>query len=279
MEVSFIYNQQQPLETVINTYLPSSQTTSFAVAFMKFSGYQMIEDALDTCLENGGYVNFIVGLDFHTTDAKSLQALYSKNQENKFEFSCFSSYNEGAPSFHPKLYLFSNQESNQAIIGSSNLTRGGLKNNVELNTLLTMTEKERAWEELVSLYLEMKSQKTNFVPDQTYIEIYSDLAPRVQKERMPRDAGLTKALEDLRAHENTLPRTRISPRDLSGWHKLVYDYLPDGVFRTSEMYQYVEVFREQYPENSRIEEKIRQILQQLRNMGLIDHISRGKWEK
>lgn len=43
------------------------------------------------------------------------------------------------------------------------------------------------------------------------------------------------------------------------------------------MYRYVEEFKKNYPDNKHIEAKIRQILQQLRDLGFIIHLGQGRW--
>jgi len=45
------------------------------------------------------------------------------------------------------------------------------------------------------------------------------------------------------------------------------------------MYIYENEFQKFYPQNRHIKDKIRQILQQLRDLKLLKHIATDKWEK
>lgn len=45
------------------------------------------------------------------------------------------------------------------------------------------------------------------------------------------------------------------------------------------MYRYVEEFQKHYPENKHIDAKIRQVLQQLRDLGFIVHLGQGRWRQ
>jgi type II restriction enzyme len=45
------------------------------------------------------------------------------------------------------------------------------------------------------------------------------------------------------------------------------------------MYIYEKDFQQFYPENRHIKDKIRQILQQLRDLGLVRHISESRWQR
>lgn len=76
-----------------------------------------------------------------------------------------------------------------------------------------------------------------------------------------------------------MPQPQPSSADLFGWQKLVYERLPVGEFRTSYMYRYEHEFQGHYPENRHIRDKIRQILQQLRAIGLLSHLRTEVWER
>lgn len=71
--------------------------------------------------------------------------------------------------------------------------------------------------------------------------------------------------------------------ELKGWNYIVYELIKkqfnNRVFSLSDIYKYVPEFKKVYPENNHIEEKIRQILQKLRDKGLVRFIgNKGKYE-
>ncbi len=77
----------------------------------------------------------------------------------------------------------------------------------------------------------------------------------------------------------SLRRPERTTADLYGWLELVYDAAPQGEFTNDEIYKQASRFSTHYPDNLHIEAKIRQKLQELRNMGFLEHIDRGRWRK
>lgn len=64
--------------------------------------------------------------------------------------------------------------------------------------------------------------------------------------------------------------------NLKGWKKLVYDTIKEkfgfSVFTLDQLYEFEEQFSKSYPENSHIQSHIRDTLQKLRDIGLVDFI-------
>lgn len=67
--------------------------------------------------------------------------------------------------------------------------------------------------------------------------------------------------------------------ELSGWHKLVLERTPRGEFTSADLYVHEEEFRSRYPGNENVQAKIRQVLQDLRDRGLIQLTISGKWQR
>lgn len=125
---------------VINEGLRNSLNTHIAVAFLKYSGVEVIQDALIDSLEKGAEFEIIVGLDFKTTDSKSIRFLLDLNKTyKKLKFYCYDDKENNKTDivFHPKIYMFDNGREKTSIIGSTNLTREGLESNFEANTIFT----------------------------------------------------------------------------------------------------------------------------------------------
>ena len=124
--------------------LKSGNWKSFqaAVAFVKNSG--MFDDfmgAIKHFVDSDGKVSITCGADvFKGNESGSdyeaikqlLQTIEDSDESNIYL------YHEIGRTFHPKIYFFSNEEDQKAmlIIGSSNLTAGGLVNNVEANVII-----------------------------------------------------------------------------------------------------------------------------------------------
>lgn len=283
MEITFTDNMTINLLQVLKQKLSEADEVKFGVAFVRYSGYSLIEDAIKHCLENEGKVEFILGLDFRTTEPRILRLLskMAKSDTNLNLF-CFSDPStDDTPIYHPKIYLLREGERVVISIGSSNLTAGGLKDNVEVNAVIEANIKEEVVSDIYGVYNRLKFQKDRFEPDLAYIEQYEEAYEIVQ--RKSKEALKEKNTEDrikkLKEREKDLPKPEPRRVELFGWQKLVYEKLPKGTFRTSDMYIYEREFQKIYSENKHIKDKIRQILQQLRDIGLLKHLGREEWEK
>jgi len=202
MDIQFVDNQRIKLSEILTSTFMESRAAKIAVA----SGYRVIEQALQNCLEENGDVEFLVGLDFHTTDALTLRSFASLSQTfSNFKFYCYSDPSDGTAVYHPKLYLFETETALRSIVGSSNLTKGGLSENVEVNVLLDLEPDGEKAENIRDIYAQLKFQPSRFAPDNNYIEAYNEILERNKQPRIRRNET-RKAIERLREAEQQLPK-------------------------------------------------------------------------
>lgn len=250
---------------------------------MKYSGFSLIENEINECLGNNGKIEFLLGLDFRITDPKVLKILFGMARTGlNLKLFCFSDpWADDTPVYHPKIYLVSRGETAIISIGSSNLTAGGLKDNVEVNVVFEASIKEEMVSDIYGIYNRLKFQRGRFEPDLTYIEHYEEAYEIIQRKSIEalKEKSTKNRIRELKKREKVLPKPILTAEELFGWQRIVYERIPQGVFRTSGMYPYEEEFRAFYPENEHIRAKTRQILQQLRDLGLIEHISEDKWQR
>ncbi len=283
MQINFTDNHEKNLLTELSAEISKSKDVKVAVAFLKYSGYDLIKENILECLENGGEMEFLVGLDFNTTDAKAIKALQDIESNNPLlKCYCFSdTLKNDTPVFHPKLYLLNDGSHATVVIGSSNLTGGGLKNNVEINAIIKSEVNNEIISDIYGLYNRLKFRSKLFKPDADYLKNYEKIRTTLNEsykkyQQEPRNIEI---LTELKQKEEALPKIKPDASALFGWQKLVYEKLPSGVFTTHEIYLFEEEFRKQYPDNVNIQAKIRQILQQLRDLELIKYHKRQTWEK
>jgi HKD family nuclease len=104
-------------------------------ALITKGGLKLVVASIERCIERRGHGKVLFGIDLPTDpDAiQSLRALQVRHKGN-FEVRRFQS---GTRFFHPKISIFvKGNGTKTAIIGSSNLTGGGLSTNYESNVLL-----------------------------------------------------------------------------------------------------------------------------------------------
>jgi HKD family nuclease len=135
-------SEEQCHRNTINTLLNNVVCFDCMVAFAKISGFRMIEEALINALKRNqnnrqARFRFIFGLDFYQTEPNLLYEILKLSQEYP-NLSLFLSKNDCV--FHPKVYAFGTERANYMIIGSANLTGGGLVKNNESSLLVKSTE-------------------------------------------------------------------------------------------------------------------------------------------
>ncbi|GAB1108953.1 phospholipase D family protein [Aeromonas caviae] len=105
-------------------------TLNIAVAFAKNSGVLRIKDSLERFRAREGKVNVYVGVDLGGTSYEALTALLLHTDSLNVVHS------ENGQTFHPKIYQFVGKEKGLVVIGSHNLTAGGLWTNFESSVLI-----------------------------------------------------------------------------------------------------------------------------------------------
>ena len=105
------------------------------IAFAKQSAIGRINVNLMNFRNSGGRLEVIVGIDHRITTFQAIEQLKQLSDNN-----IYIHYDRGSVDFHPKLYIFEGDANRKVILlGSSNLTAGGLYTNYEANVLLTST--------------------------------------------------------------------------------------------------------------------------------------------
>ncbi len=126
-------SEEQCHRNTINTLLNDAVCFDCMIAFAKTSGFRMIKEALIKALERNknnrqARFRFIVGLDFYQTEPNLLYEILNLSQKYP-KLSLFLSTDDYV--FHPKVYAFKTERANHVVIGSANLTSGGLLRNHE----------------------------------------------------------------------------------------------------------------------------------------------------
>ena len=182
---------------------------------------------------------------------------------------------------HAKTYIFDSQK---AIITSANLTLGGLQNNYECGVLINDSS---IVSKLKSDFLKMftDTEKVSVITEEI-LSVTEGILSKVPKE---------KKVQFEKSERDLFPRVHYEPEDdlydggvasiretLSGWRLDTFDVvskIPANVFELDRVYAYKQHFQELHPDNLHIEAKIRQQLQELRKLGLIEFLGGGIYRK
>jgi phosphatidylserine/phosphatidylglycerophosphate/cardiolipin synthase-like enzyme len=247
---------------------------TFTSPFIKLSVVNLIFECRKSNFSINGLTSFrLRNFERGVSDLGAIKLLFDKQARIK-----------NIANIHSKIYIF---DSTAAVISSANLTPGGLIRNVELGVLL----RER------NVVKELKNYVGNLLKDnQKSFDITEEIISESERvlESIPKEVQRTST--DLQAIEKELFKIDDGEEDkvfqagatpiltgLTGWKKDVFSCLVDlkkDVFKLDEIYHYTKHLARLHPENKYVQPKIRQQLQILRDMGLIEFtMEKGVYRK
>lgn len=145
-----------------------------SVAFVKNSGVKHIYSLLSD-FQQRGQSKISVGIDNGVTTYEGLVNLLDAIGE-KSEMWIF--HNENSSTFHPKIYLFANDKNADFIVGSGNLTQGGLFTNYEAFLRVSLdfqnSEDKQQYDEVIS-YLDYWTDSRTGCAVQADLQFLNDL--------------------------------------------------------------------------------------------------------
>lgn len=136
-------------------------TLNIIVAFAKNSGVLLLKDALDNFRKRGGKVNVYVGIDQDGTSYDALSTLF------RHVDSLYIIHSEIQQTFHPKIYDFLGSDRGLVIVGSNNLTGGGLWRNFESSVILPSDSSDDLQESITQYIGKLSSLGNSFMQIKT----------------------------------------------------------------------------------------------------------------
>ncbi|KEH97124.1 DNA repair helicase [Clostridium botulinum C/D str. BKT12695] len=146
----------------------------FSVAFINFSGLQLLLDSFKELEEKGVNGKIITSTYLNFTEPKALKRI---KDFNNIDLKIFVASNEKG--FHTKAYIFENQDEYKIIIGSSNITQRALKSNVEWNFKVISKKEDKFSCNVIKEYLELW-ESTSFVDDE-FLNSYNNFIQEIRK--------------------------------------------------------------------------------------------------
>ncbi len=136
-------------------------------------------------------------LDLNKTYKKLKFCCYGDKENNKTDIV-----------FHPKIYMFDNGREKTSIIGSTNLTRGGLESNFEVNTIFT-EKKPLYYSQLNAIYNSIKYADSLFTPNEEYLQSYDEVFSAIIKneQKVSKDKSIQEKIKKIEKQEKLLPGT------------------------------------------------------------------------
>ena len=183
-DIAVISNSQQPLHELLCRELNEADEFRAASAFLNSGGLSYIMPGMRRILEGEGSVYIIHGADFRITDPQAVRSLVELSAKYA-DMSYFVHFDWALATrhmFHPKLYLTtSDYQRYCAIIGSSNLTHGGMSGNVEVNAVIRGELSDAPVSQCLNIFDSILASDALMEPDMTFVERYERLHDEVRE--------------------------------------------------------------------------------------------------
>lgn len=119
----------------------------FSVAFINFSGLQLLLDSLKEAEYREIKGKIITSTYLNFTEVKALEKIRTFNN---IDLKVFHNFDEKG--FHTKVYIFEYQDTFKIIIGSANITQSALKSNIEWNVEIVSKNESNFIKEVLKEY-------------------------------------------------------------------------------------------------------------------------------
>jgi HKD family nuclease len=158
MNLKCVVNSHHNHATLLKSRLAQAQEIIVCVAFLKTTGLRLIRSGLEKALKRGASVKFLVGLDLYLTEPAALYEISRILAASRVGRLLVV---EGASelTYHPKLYAWRSGRNSSFVIGSANLTAGGLSRNVELSVWIDTDEGSELWREVRKFVSDVERMK------------------------------------------------------------------------------------------------------------------------
>lgn len=176
---------------------------------------------------------------------------------------------------HSKIYLFDDKK---VIISSGNLTNGGLLNNYEYGV----------YSENIEIVSKVVKDFSSISKNENVGNIKQADIDTVRKilAKIPPSESIKLPKFDIESPEEKFDtieiKNEIVTSTLTGWKLEVFkcvETISSQTFTLKEINSFEFHLKEKYPFNNHITDKIRQQLQQLRDLGLIEFLGNGQYKK
>lgn len=144
----------------------------FSVAFINFSGLQLLLDSFKEAEKRGIKGKIITSTYLNFTEAKALRKI--KDFEH-IDLKVFVTDKEIG--FHTKAYIFEYVDHYKVFIGSSNLTQSALKSNIEWNVKIMTKEDTLFIKEVLSEYNQLWERSAE--ADEDFLKRYEDFLSKL----------------------------------------------------------------------------------------------------
>jgi HKD family nuclease len=179
------------------------------------------------------------------------------------------------PRLHSKIYIF---DETKAVITSGNLTNGGLITNFEYGIFI---DDEKLVANISNDFNLLSNSEITGTVKKEHILKANEILSKIPKINIPKIPFIEIETPEVN-FDIVEDATNSISTSLTGWKLDVFNCLISinkQEFTLNEVYFFEKKLKEMYPNNQNIKAKIRQQIQFLRDLGLIEFLANGKYKK
>ncbi len=219
--IEVVDNTSKTAADFINTELASARSVYLASAFVKESGLRRIQENLERLLEQDGDAHLVTGLDFQITEPQAMRHLIRiAERYPQFVVRVFSKLKQNdVPTFHPKLYIFERPAGvSSFLVGSANLTSGGLRENAEMNLAVRLASNHPLFSSVKDVYHGYLYAPKSSPIDLELVSNYELIHKKVRAagRQVLQEPSVKKALRELQAKQRELSSSATTQKGLIG---------------------------------------------------------------
>lgn len=194
MKLEFVTHGLETTEKTVSNYINDSledeDFTEFHAisAFTRKSGLNQFKKSLLKNKSRFNKITFTLGIVPMGTTIEALEFLLSN------EIECYTYFNE-RNMLHTKIYYFKGNRFTRFIIGSSNLTAAGLKNNIESSVIIEFKSGDRKGAKFIKQYLQhfgtLKEEKS-----EDFIRLNTELLNQLIEDRIIFHENYNRSIEE-----------------------------------------------------------------------------------
>ncbi|OOM14497.1 DEAD/DEAH box helicase family protein [Clostridium saccharobutylicum] len=202
---------ENPLYIKLKESIKHAKAIDIVVSFLMDSGVKMILNDLKEAIDRKVSIRILTGSYLNITSPTALYMI-KRELKDKIDLRFYNVHNK---SFHPKSYIFHNENDSEIYIGSSNLSKGALTNSIEWNYRFLRSQNT---EDFNAFYGEFENLFNN------YSEIIDDAVMKEYSKNWKRPQ-VYKDIE--KAKENEKNKDEILPKEIEE-NKVIDLFEPKG---------------------------------------------------
>ena len=178
MSTRVVMNNGESLGDVLSQNLNDASTFLVATAYLNANGLDRVMPAVERILNRNGQVSVVHGFYPQITETQAIRRLAKlADSSDQMSYGVYTDLDRSLDgSFHPKMYMTHSEANDwQIVIGSSNLTRGGLSSNLEVNCTLAGSASSPAIRQCRSVFHKIQNDRNIHRPTIEWINAYDHI--------------------------------------------------------------------------------------------------------